>query len=136
MGDVSVSKVVRETKNLTKKQRIQMLQLDAPELLAVADDVQQKGIVKELGEMLAPLRTFLGDPATQKYFARKAGQTKADEREKAFLEYLHAKEQFASIYLINLLFLMSLHAQKVVSRSPSHEAAAGAAVRSAQSQKA
>jgi len=79
--------------------------------------VQQKRVVQELAEVLAPLRTFLSDPATQRHFARQIGESRSDRRDRAFLEYLHAKEQFASLYLVNLFYLMSLHAQKAVSRS-------------------
>jgi U3 small nucleolar RNA-associated protein 3 len=114
---MSIAAVERNTKSLSKKERLKLMKLDAPELVAVAGDVRQKLIVKELLDVLGPLRTFLQDKKTQKYFGNSTADSQTQARDAAFLEYLHVKEQYASSYLVNLLFLMSLHVQKILSRS-------------------
>jgi U3 small nucleolar RNA-associated protein 3 len=96
---------------------MKLLELDLPELLAVAKDIEQKELAPELLEVISPLRAFLEDAPTRKLYAKNASNKQIDERERAFLEYLHVKEQFSLSYMTNLLFLMSLHSQKLDTRS-------------------
>ena len=119
--------VDRDVSSLTKKQRLRLLTLDAPELLAVASDVRQKEVAMELGEVIAPLRAFLASEDVAGLYAispEAADDASAEEstallveRETVFVEYLHSKEQLLSSYLTNLMFLMSMHAEGLPTRS-------------------
>ena len=119
--------VDRDVSSLTKKQRLRLLTLDAPELLAVTSDARQKEVVMELGEVIAPLRAFLASeevkslypvsPEDAELVEEDESTTLLVERERAFVDYLHSKEQLLSSYLTNLLFLMSMHAEGLPTRS-------------------
>lgn len=87
--------------------------LDAPELAAVASDVRKKEVITQLLEVLGPLRSFLEDAQTRKHYGASSTDEAMNRREMAFLEYLHLKEQYLSSYLLNLLFLVNLHVQKL-----------------------
>jgi len=119
-----VQSVDRDASVLTKKQRLRLLTLDAPELLAVASDVRQKEVAMELGEVIAPLRAFLCTEEVAALYAQSPEDAEDQEstallaeRESAFVEYLHSKEQLLSSYLTNLMFLMSMHAEGLPTRS-------------------
>ena len=123
--------VDRDVSSLTKKQRLRLLTLDAPELLAVTSDARQKEVVMELGEVIAPLRVFLASEEVKSLYpispedaelveedeGPEESTTLLVERERAFVDYLHSKEQLLSSYLTNLLFLMSMHAEGLPTRS-------------------
>ena len=115
--------VNRDISSLTKKQRLKLLTLDAPELLAVTSGALKKNIVVNLLQVLTPLRTFLATDMVQQFYARSKdedGETVSEllgERERAFIEYIHLKELLLSNYLVNLLFLMSMHVQSIPTRS-------------------
>ena len=94
--DISVQSVDRHLTALTKKQRLRLLALDAPELLAVASDARQKEVVVELREVITPLKAFLATTTMASLYGTLSENaedgtkvsTNLIEREQAFVEYL------------------------------------------------
>ena len=99
--------------------------MDAPELLAVVSGMQQKKYLAELQEVIIPLREFLNVEDVKAVYGASLSPELADtevsvhmiEREKAVIDYIHLKEQLLSSFLSNLLFLMSMHAEGMSTRS-------------------
>ncbi len=120
---IDVEAVNRDLSSLSKTQRLKLLTLDAPELLAVASGAIKNELVSKLQHIVIPLRTFLAtnevkhNYASNQYPAGFACTDLLHERERSFVEYVRVKEQLISSYLINLLFLMSLQAQSFQARS-------------------
>lgn len=96
-ADVTVEKLKRDVAKLSKKQRMELLKAEAPEMLGLVDELNDR--VKELHERINPIKGLIDE----------ANKLKPVDDELAL--YLEVKQQLLLSYCTNTVFYLMLKAE-------------------------
>jgi len=98
-GKMVIEKLERNIHKLSKKQRLEILKSEAPEMLGLVEELNDK--FKDLKERIEPLKT-----AVDKL-------SKLQQVDDELCLYLQAKQQLLASYCVNILFYLMLKADGV-----------------------
>lgn len=96
-GKVMIEKIQRDISKLSKKQRLEILKSEAPEMLGLVDELNEK--LKDLQERVEPMRASI------------TSLLEKGPVEDELCLYLQVKQQLLLSYCVNIIFYLMLRAE-------------------------
>lgn len=91
-----MEKITRDINKLSKKQRLELISRESPELLALTEELKQR--IVELKHKITPLRELYAS-------------TQSDDVQDELAQYLEVKQQLMLSYCVNIVFYLAMKAE-------------------------